>query len=200
MSDDEYDLVEAIDSEVSADLLSRLANYAEKRLGRVGWFTTAKRETHKMSPKELVDVAIGQCLEGERHWYRSSHYSSLEYFLRGVIRSLLSSAVKADGRDKTDLDEQGVVDPPAETPAPDSRILDEARTAIVAAVECCANDDAELSDFYLAVLDGHTKRDDIATALGWDVDRVTAARVKLQRRLEKRHPDLFGDRKKRRSP
>lgn len=139
VSDDEYDLIEAIEAGMSVDLLSKLANYAEKRLSRVGWFTTAKLETHKMSPKELVDLAIQQCVEGERHRRKDSKYTSLETsFSRKSARRSWSrwSAARMT------------------TP------------------------------IYListwAVIDGHTKREDIAAALGWEVGRVTAARVKLQ--------------------
>ena len=191
--DDEHDLVDAIATADLEAMLPRLARYAEKRLSRVGWFTTSTHETHKMGPKELVDRAIERCLGGKRHWKKSSGCPDLEAFLRGVIKSLLSSAVKADGRNPAELDEQGDVD------RVDARGLDMVRTEIVAAIESCASDDDELTTFYLTVLDGHTKREDIASALGWDAARVSRVRTKLQRRLETQYPELFGELKKRRT-
>lgn len=191
--DEEHDLVDAIATANLEAMLPRLARYAEQRLSRVGWFTTSTHQTHKMGPKELVDLAIERCLEGERHWTKSSGCPDLESFLRGVIKSLVWSAVKADGRNPTKLDEHGDVD------RMDARSVDVVRTEIVAAIEGCASDDDELTAFYLTVLDGHTKREDIASALGWDVARVSRVRIRLQRRLETQHPELFGELKKRRT-
>jgi hypothetical protein len=76
---------------------------------------------------------------------------------------------------------------------------DEGRSAVCDAVEACVKDDAALESFYLTVLDGKTKRDDIAESLGWSPDAVTAARTKLQRRLLKQFPQEFACAKKRRS-
>lgn len=191
--DDEHDLVEAIATANLEAILPRLATYAEKRMGRVGWFMTAEHETHKMNPKELVDLAIERCLAGKRHWKKSSGYTDLESFLRGVIKSLVSSKKKADARNPVDLDEEGDVDRGG------LHVLAKQQSEIVAAIEGCASDDDELTAFYLTVIDGHTKREDIATALGWRVAEVTRVRNKLQRRLETQHPDLFGGRKKRRA-
>ena len=196
MSDDKHDLIEAISTADLEKMLPRLATYAEKRLGRVGWFSTAKLQTHKMNPKDLVDLALERCLAGKRHWKKQSGYPDLESFLRGVIKSLLSAAVKADDRDQADLNDEGNVD--RMDVATDSG-SDGERTEVVEAIESCASDNEDLSAFYLIVLDGHTKREDIAAALSWDVARVTAARVKLQRRLESRYPEKFGEMKKRRS-
>lgn len=195
--DDEHDLIEAISMADLEAMLPRLATYAEKRLNRIGWFTTPKLQTHKMNPKELVDLAIERCLAGKRHWKKQSGYADLESFLRGVIKSLVSSAVNADKRDQADLDEEGDVD---RVDVATDAGLESVRTDVVVAIERCASDDEDLSAFYFAVVDGHhTKREDIAAALGWDVARVSAARVKLQRRLEKQYPEMFGDMKKRRA-
>ncbi len=196
MNDDEHDLVEAILAADLETMLPRLATYAQKRLRRVGWFSSETRESHKMNPKELVDLAIQRCLAGERHWRKDSPYPDLESFLRGVIKSLLSSAVKADSRDVAGLADDGNVD---RLDTSTDIAADGEHTLVVEAISCCAQDDEDLTAFYLTVLDGHTKREDIATALGWDVARATAARVKLQRRLEKRHPELFATLKKRRA-
>ena len=195
--DDEHDLIEAISTADLESMLPRLATYAEKRLNRVGWFSSATLQNHKMNPKELVDLAIERCLSGKRHWKKQSGSQDLESFLRGVIKSLVSSAVKADKRDQAKLDEEGDVD---RVDAATDVDLESVRTEVVAAIESCASDDEDLLAFYFAVVDGHhTKREDIAAALGWDVTRVSAARVKLQRRLEKQYPDIFGDMKKRRA-
>lgn len=198
MSDDEeHDLVEAISTADLEAMLPRLAAYADKRLGRVGWFSTPTRQTHKMNPKELVDLAIERCLLRKRRWKKKSHYADLEAFLRGVIRSLLSSAVKADAREGADLDDDGDVDQIDHATV--AGVTNDA-TEVAAVIEHCAAEDEDLAAFYVTVLDGHTKREDIAAALGWDVARVSAARVKLQRKLEKQRPDLFEGLKKRRVP
>ena len=112
-----------------------------------------------------------------------------------MIKSLASTAVKTDTRNPVDVDVDGDVD---QLP-PDGATVDVVESKIVAAIEVCASDDEELTSFYLAVLDGHTKREDIASALDWDVAKVSRVRVKLQRRLETQHPDLFGELKKRRA-
>ena len=60
--------------------------------------------------------------------------------------------------------------------------------------------DSRLEELYLAIsVEGHTKREDIAEALGWSVDDVTAARVKLQRRLVSQFPELFSKARKRKA-
>lgn len=198
VSDDEYDLRDAIAKADLETMLPHLARYAEKHLRSIGWYSNEKLASHKLTPMELVDRAIDRCIAGKRHWKKGSNYPNLESFLRWVIRSLLSSAVKSSSRDQADLDDNGVVDPASDEPSPQDEVVNAERSAVVAAVECCAQDDNDLSDYYLTVIAGHTKPRDIASELGWDVARVNAARVKLQRRLEAQHPDLFGKMKKRR--
>lgn len=197
MTDDEehHDLVEAIETADLEAMLPRLAVYAAKRLSRAGWFTTKKHETYKMNPKELVDLAIERCLDGKRRWSKSSGYPDLESFLRWVIRSLVSTAVKADSRSHVDVDVDGDVD----QQAADDGELENMQSDIVATIERCASDDDDLTNFYLAVIDGNTKREDIASALGWDVAKVSRVRIKLQRRLETQYPEIFGELKKRRA-
>lgn len=192
MSEDEHDLVDAIETADLEDLLPKLAVYAERRMSRVGWFTSAARESHRMDPRELVDLAIERCLSGKRHWKKSSKCLDLESFFRGVIKSLVSTAKKADSRSPVELSEEGDVDNVAGGPfTPQSEIA--------AAIEACASDDEELMAFYVTLLDGNTKREEIATALGWNVERVSRVRIKLQRRLETQYPALFGGMKKRRA-
>ena len=70
-----------------------------------------------------------------------------------------------------------------------------------AAFEECVKGDEKLELLYLAVLDGNVKREEVAAALGWTVDEVTAARIKLQRRLVAQgFPALFASYKKTRVP
>jgi hypothetical protein len=198
VSDDEHDLAEVICNADLEPILSRLAAYAKKRLRWVGWFNGTKRTTHRMSPMDLVNLAIDRSLARQRHWRKASSYPDLESFLRGVIRSLLSSAVKAASRDQADFDDAGVVEPVSDDPSPEDETISAERREVVAAVACCAQDDEDLSAYYRTVLEGHAKPADIATALDWDVKRVSAARIKLQRRLTKKHPELFANAKKRR--
>jgi hypothetical protein len=115
-----------------------------------------------------------------------------------VIRSLASSEKKKVVRAKTDalpdFDRQA---PLADSPEDDA-VEEENRSAVLASIEACVSDDADLQALYLAVLDGATKREEIAAALGWSVDRVTAARIKLQRRLVRQAPEQFGPARERR--
>jgi DNA-directed RNA polymerase specialized sigma24 family protein len=57
------------------------------------------------------------------------------------------------------------------------------RRALLARVEKLIEDDEELLAFYGAMAQEHTKRNEIAEALGWTSDRVSAVRKKLNRRL-----------------
>ena len=177
------------------ELLPKLAAYAERRLRRVGWAEGRDQAPSKMAVMEAVDEAVARCLSGKRSWHTDV---DLETLLCGVIRSIISSAKKADTREPVDP----VGDDVDLIHNPDANEVAEAeRSDILTAAAACAQGDPDLEELYLIVTseEGPTKREDIATALGWPVARVSAARVKLQRRLDKEFPDLFASAKKRRS-
>jgi hypothetical protein len=180
-------------------LLPRLVAYADQCLRRVGWADGHDQEPSPMSVKQAINIAIERCLDGSRRW-NDDDPPEFGAFLCGVIRSIISDERKKVRRSKLDFDEAsvaGAADPRSDGDG-QSDGADEGRTAICAAVEACTRDDEALESFYLAVLDGHTKREDIAAALGWTPDAVTAARVKLQRRLLKKFPQEFASAKARR--
>lgn len=193
---EEHDLRAALRDADWAALAERLANYAERRLRWAGWITDRKTAAHAMTPYELVNHAVDRCLEGKRHWYKDACYPDLESFLRWQIRSLLSTEVKADARDRADFADDGIVEGKSDEPSPEAAVADSERTAVIAAVEACVDGDDDLEAFYWTVLDGHVRREDIAEKLGWTVERASAARVKLQRRLVANHSELFGSSKK----
>jgi hypothetical protein len=162
----------------------------------VGWASGRDSEPSKLSVEQLVQTAVELCLDGTRHW--DSTAVDLPGFLRGIIRSLTSSEKKKDVRAKTDakpeLDQYFEATDSPEIEA----VEDEERRELLKTLEACTDDDADLKKLYLVILEGHTKRDDIAAALGWTADRVTAARIKLQRRLVRRAPEQFGEARERR--
>lgn len=193
---EEHDLRAALRDADWTTLLERLANYAERRLRWAGWITDRKTAAHAMTPYELVNHAVDRCIEGKRHWFKDAGYPNLESFLRWVIRSLLSTEIKADARDRADFADDGNVEGTSDEPSPEDAVADRERSDVLAAVAACADGDADLEAYYCTVLDGHVRREDVAEQLGWTAERASAARVKLQRRLVARFPDLFGSSKK----
>lgn len=172
------------------DLLPRLVAYAEWRLRRVGWSAGQDREPSAMSVQQVINTAVQTCLEDRRRWPESC--PDLEIFLKGVVKNIVWNAKRAALRDKADPTPDPGTDMSADLPAADEVLAEEqGRAAIFAACEECVSDDPKLQDLYLAILDGNTKRDDIARALGWSPDDVTAARVKLRRRLVSKFPNRF---------
>ena len=180
------------------NLLPRLVAHAEWRLRCVGWPTGEDKEPSAMTVQQVVNTAIERCLEGRRTW--SDSCPSLETFLKGVIDNLVWTEKKRAIRSKADpATDSGVETADGNPSAEDSLIGEQGRAAIYAAFEACVEDDAKLQDLYLAILDGNVKRDDIATALGWTAEDVSAARIKLKRRLLSKYPETFATAKVRAS-
>jgi hypothetical protein len=176
-------------------LLPRLVAHAEWRLRRVGWAAGEDREPSAMAVHQVINTAVVRCLEGRRHW--SDSCADLEVFLKGVVDNLVWTAKKAALRDKAAPAPDAGVEAADDCPsAEDMLAAEQGRAAICAAFEACVDDDAKLEDLYLAILDGHVKRDDIARTLGWSSEQVSAARVKLKRRLLAKFPQMFATTKK----
>lgn len=182
-------------------LLPRLAAYAEQCLRRAGWASGRDSEPDRISVMDVVNTAIERSCDGRRKW-NETNPPELVAFLCGVIRSLVSDERKMFKRERTLADVEAIDAAVDSAALPGSADDDEAendgRSAICFAVESCTKGDEMLELFHLAVLDGKTKREDIAAALGWSVDQVSAARTKLQRRLIKRFPEEFAAAKKKR--
>ncbi len=116
--------------------------------------------------------------------------------LRCDPRQRLPSSIQ---RNKTDSVEDIGAEAADPTPSIESVLNDaddEGRCAVRAAFEACVKGDDKLESLYLAIIDGNLKREEIAAALGWTPDEVSAARNKLQRRLVAQFPALFASYKK----
>lgn len=174
-------------------LLPRLVDYTERRLRRLGWTVGEDKEPSVVSVREMIDEAIDRCLTGSRNW-NADDPPELGAFLCGVIKSITWAAKKKQLRSKIDSLEgqhETTADPQpsVETVLADEQ--DDGRRAVRAAFDECVKGDDKLELLYLAILDGNLKREEIATALDWSSDEVTAARIKLQRRLVAQFPGLF---------
>jgi hypothetical protein len=189
MSHEKSALREALEQADWEALLPGLLAYAAQRLRRVGWGAGRDIEPSKMSVVELVNTAVESCLSGVRVWNREA--VDLPGFLRGVIRSLTSSEKKKAVRSKTDVRPDFDRLMPLEESPEDEVIEEENRAALLASIAECTKDDPDLVALYRVILEGSIKREEIAGALGWSVDRVTAARIKLQRRLVRHEPERF---------
>jgi hypothetical protein len=171
-------------------LLPRLVEHTERRLRRVRWGSTQEREPSAANVQQVINTAIERCLEGRRHW--SEACPDLEVFMKGVIDSTVSASKKASVRDKVRLSEDGEVESFEERASVEDDLVAEAGLrGIRAAFEACLDDDPKLQELYLAILDGNVKREEIAEALGWDAKEVSAARIKLKRRLLSKFPEKF---------
>lgn len=170
-------------------LLPGLLGYAANRLRRVGWASGRDTEPSRLSVEQLVNSAVEACLDGSRVWNPDA--VDLAGFLRGVIRSLTSAAKKSAVRSKThaQADFEGLV--PLGASPEDDAVEEEGRVEILASLEVAVAGDPDLKALCGAILDGATKREELADALGWRAERVTAARIKLQRRLVQRAPHIF---------
>jgi hypothetical protein len=171
-------------------LLPKLFAYARRRLRRMGWASGRDTEASKMSVEQLVNTAIERCLDGSRTWDPKA--VDLEGFLRGAIRSVASSEKeKSVGRSKHDEAATALSrDEALIGSREDAQVEEEDRRALLEAVAACA-DEPDLRAYLDAVLDGNVKREEIAEALGWTGERVSAARIKLQRRLVRSFPETF---------
>lgn len=153
--------------------------------------------------EELFYSAVFAVLDGRRKW--DPERVDLGGFLRGIVRSLASSAVKSQIRhpeSRRSAFEGAIVESvrdPIMVPPPTAEEIaydvERSEELVAAARECCLGD-RDLRLFLAAVLDGCTKRVDIAVELRWTPDRVTAARIKLQRRLARRFPHLFAQKRR----
>lgn len=163
-------------------LLPRLAAYAETRLRRAGWSEGRDTEPSATSVQDVVNLAIEHCLSGHRSWTPAAA-TNLCGVLCGVISSLVSSQRKGARRDKATASPDAGYDQVDDGLAPDEQLAERDRSVVLEAVAKCVEDDEQLSALTLAILEGNLKREDLAEALGWSVDTVSASKTKLQRRL-----------------
>jgi DNA-directed RNA polymerase specialized sigma24 family protein len=144
-------------------LLPGLIAYASHRLRRAGWTAGRDEEPSKLSVEQLVHTAVEHALDGSRVWNPQS--VDLIGFLRGIIRSLTSSERKKYVRAKTVTSSEAVERHAGVTDsAEDDALEEEHRLELMRLLESCTDDDSDLQELYLVILDGHTKRDDIASS------------------------------------
>jgi hypothetical protein len=194
VADDESNVLKALKAADMSKVLPPLRAEAYRRLRHAGMAEGRKTEPSTVSVEQLVAFAIERAIDS-RTW----DPSRVDFigFLRGVVKSLAWSEVKRVLRAKTyaSADLEGymtVAEMVAKSPE-DEAIAEENRQEFFADVAACAAGDDHLELLLLAVLDVDVgiKRAEIAAALGWDEDQVSAARVKLQRRLLKESPARF---------
>jgi hypothetical protein len=177
-------------------LLPRLVAHAEWRLRRVGWSAGEDREPSAMTVQQVINTAVERCLEGRRRWSESC--PDLEIFLKGVIDNIVWTAKRSALRDKAESAPDAGIETADDSPSAENALAaEQGRAALCAAFETCVDGDPKLQDLYLAILDGNVKRDDIAQTLGWSAEEVSAARVKLKRRLLSKFPEMFVEASKR---
>lgn len=167
-------------------LLPNLVAFASSALRRAGWKAGRDEEPSRMSVEQLVNTAIEHCLDGSRKWNPDA--VDLPGFLRGVIRSLLSAAKRFDATHRvlaaSDADIERAAAPDG---SPEEELLAEERQReLLDGFEDCIRGDPELLALYAVILEGTTKREEIAAALGWSADRVSVVKKKLQRRFLRR--------------
>lgn len=171
-------------------LLPQLAAYAARRLRRAGWASGYDAEPSKMSVEQLINTSIELALDGTRKWDPSA--VDLPGLLRGIIRSITSSERKKFVRSRTTTNSEIVEHHPGLfDSAEDEALAEEERVLLLQTLAAATADDPDLVLLYTTILEGTTKREAIAETLGWSVARVTAARIKLQRRLVRQAPEQF---------
>ncbi len=148
--------------------------------------------------QDVVNTAIYRCLNDRRKWTENAP-DDLEMFLRGVIKSIVSSAKKSAVRDRATATADAGAETAAEKPMPDEILAERGSSEILSAAAACVEGDDDLEMLYLAILTGTSNREELANVLGWPVARVSAGRIKLQRRLVTRFPEVFASYKKKRA-
>jgi hypothetical protein len=174
----------ALDEACWEKVLPVLLAYAERRLRRLGWSEGRDHRPSALEVGELVTEAVKRAYGGERNW-NEDEPPELVAFLRGVIKSISSDIKKEWVRHPLDYLPE----------IPESSLLthseNETQTADdqrIRNIEDAIGDDPDLESFYLAVLDGQTKREDIAAYLQWTPEKVSVVRKKFNRRLNSAAP------------
>lgn len=162
------------------DAVARLLPRARAILRKVGWAEGGGVRRGEMEAHELVNQAIDAFLSGQRAWVPGDGQDHvvriLAQTMRGLATHARSSARATRGAPMEALDRK-------EGPrggSPEERALAEREIARVVGL---VRGDEVLEPLVLAILEGHTKREDLATALGWPTNKVKDAREKLARRL-----------------
>jgi hypothetical protein len=119
-------------------------------------------------------------------------------FLCGVIKSEISNSRKTWVRAQTVPSADAGEQTPSTGPSPEDLEEAEASRVFYDGVSACTKDDEVLGMLLLAIEGGAVTRAEIAAELGWTPEQVSAARIKLQRRVLERFPERFDAYRKKR--
>ncbi len=142
--------------------------------------------------RDLVHSAFEAYLAGNRKWDPSK--TNFIGFMIGTVRSLRSVKAKSHAR----LAALSSVPAQQSKNSEDYYLNAETLSYLSGLIDSCVADDQDLKSLWLAVKDGCVTRSELASSLCWTADRVSAARIKLQRRLLKSFPETFSEYKCRR--
>lgn len=178
-------------------ILPQLVDYADKRLRRLGWAKGANTLPSAAEATQLVDEAIVRSLAGDRRWNEDDP-PELVAFLCGVIRSISSDEKKA----VTKMGPMESFDSPHieselkhAVPTPEELVREGAwNDKRLGHLRAAIEGDEDLQLLYMAIVEeGCERRDEIAECLGWDPDKVSVLRKKLNRRLTQSAGDGKGE-------
>lgn len=166
--------------------LRRLEAYAANRIRRL----VRVLGTSRVEPSELAQDAVDAYLSGARAFDESK--CDLDCFLRGIVRSRISMIAKKFERGtdaqatEDDVMERGALKGQGfRAPYGTERLaiqIEESVRFLDRLWDLCGTD-FECVALVDAVMEGKTKREELAATLGWDPERVTTVRVRLQRKL-----------------
>lgn len=193
MSVPDRTIAQRIKSELNQQLWDRLQLHAHDLVKRATWHgILGGPSVRARDGDDYVQLAIKETLSGDtRHW--NPENCSLEQYLRGVIRSMVSNdATRAENRkyirhdptSRSESDEsQSPLDLlPAESPSVSDLEYEEERQSLIFEFLEQLGDDKPVQQLFEAIYDGVTKRADHAARLNIPVTQVDA----LQKRLATR--------------
>ncbi|HRJ08360.1 MAG TPA: hypothetical protein PK490_17965 [Prosthecobacter sp.] len=193
MSAPDRTIAQRVKTELTQQLWDRLLLHAVDLVKRATWHgILGGPSVCARDGADYVQIAILETLKGEtRHW--NPENCTLEQYLRGVIRSIVSNdATRAENRkfirhDPTGCSESEEVQSPldlipAEAPSVSDLEYEEERQSLIFEFLEQLGDDKPVQQLFEAIYDGVTKRADQAARLNIPVTQVDA----LQKRLATR--------------
>lgn len=130
--------------------------------------------------EDVLQESVTRFLEGKRNTFDPTR-GELAAYIRGICKSVLSTWIKHSIRGY-------YIESPVtyefERPDLEFENNENAKVLFTSAL-LAANSDKSLVNFAEAILYGAYKRKDIAEDLGWSEKAVSAARIKLQRRMRR---------------
>ncbi len=159
-------------------MLPRLAAYAGECMRRAGWREGRDSAPSATSVADVLQEMAMCCLLETRAWPQGV---SLEAFLRGVVRSLVSHRLIAVLR-RREVAYEGCEERPAPSSRRDAAI--DQRRLVGAMKRALEGGEPDVEALFAAYVDGVYARGDLADMLGWTPEHVSGVRVKLSQRLK----------------